>query len=166
MMKSSRGWSVLLLATLSCSVSAEVKQSASEGDAGDQASGVGNAPQSYGPRWPAIDATQACTYGLEIAAGLCVSTATGTKGLYQLCAVSPDGTWFYENVSTDVHLTAAAGWTFGPTWLANLLGITAMAPSQDSACEAIVEGTGARSLPDCSDGGIADSASGDGSSEQ
>jgi hypothetical protein len=161
---------LLLLMSLSCSEGPS-RPPGFGGDAGAQdanvdASDVDGAALSCDPMWPAIDTSRACTDGLEVARGVCVSKTTHTKGIYELCAVRPDGVWFYVSVPTDVRITASDGWSFGPAWLANILSVHAITAAEDAVCEGIVQSPSGLAVPACGDSGSDDAATSDAFSEQ
>ena len=63
--------------------------------------------------WYRVDFQRACLEPPTLVPGLCEVGATNSKGIYSICARSPDGTLYVASTAGG-QVFEGAGWTFGP----------------------------------------------------
>ncbi len=114
------------------------------------------------PAWFPIDFARGCFLPAEPAVGLCQTTQSRVKGLYAICAVSPNGTMYYKGLPTDLRYSGE-GWTFGPNWLStSTLHATPLTEADDARCSQAQDfagGPGGIQLRRCEDIGATDAGS-------
>jgi hypothetical protein len=109
--------------------------------------------QTCGPQWTPVDVSRGCLLPAKTAEGLCVGPSA-TKGLYFICAISPQHEFFYVGVTKN-EVQSAPGWMFAPADTSEVfLGLPGAPALDDQLCAKLIS----RPLSPCGDAGAADAS--------
>lgn len=135
-----RAISVALLAACLTACGGKTNDAGTANSGADGGSNIATASGACVYQANAYDSSGNCLNERVAISGVCVHDVSTSKSVYDLCVQRPpDSTVYLGPLASARASVSGDGWTFGPSWLADLLHVPRLSAEAEQLCVAMSE---------------------------